>query len=207
MTDPQWLVWANRIRAIAAAGRTYTRDPFDRERYEQLQQIAAEILTAHTDTDVDTLYELIDGDFGYPTPKVDVRGVVLREGRILLVREKLDDGRWTLPGGWADIYDSPSESVEREIEEESGFEARAVRLLAVYDRQKWPHPPHPNYTYILFFLCEITGGQPTTSLETGGVGWFPPDALPELSTGRVLPEQIARLVELARHPEWPTDFD
>jgi len=123
------------------------------------------------------------------------------------VQEVQDGGRWTLPGGWADIYESPSESVEREVFEESGYRARAVRLLAVYDRQKWPHPPHPNYTYKLFFLCEITGGQPATSLETSGVGWFGPDELPELSTARILPEQIARLFEHARHPDWPADFD
>lgn len=207
MPDPKWLEWANRIRAIAAAGQTYTRDVYDRERYEQLEHIAAEILAAYTDTDEATLFELIDGDFGYPTPKVDVRGVIFRDGKILLVQESMDGNRWTLPGGWADIYDTPSESVEREVFEESGYEARATRLLAVYDRQQWPHPPHPNYTYKLFFLCEITGGAPTTSIETNGVGWFGPDELPELSTGRTLPEQIMRLFELAAHPEWPTDFD
>ncbi len=207
MPDPLWLEWANRLRAIAAAGRTYSRDPYDRERFDQVAALAAEILARYTDADFETLAELIDGDFGYPTPKVDVRGAIFRDGQILLVRETADGGRWTLPGGWADIYDSPSEAVEREIREESGYEARAVRLLAVYDRQKWPHPPHPNYTYKLFFLCEITGGAPATSLETGGVGWFGPDALPELSTGRILPEQIARLFEHLRHPEWPTDFD
>ncbi len=207
MPHPKWLEWANRIRAIAAAGITYTRDPYDRERYEQLEHLAAEILAAYTDTDEETLFELIDGDFGYPTPKVDVRGVIFRAGKILLVQESADDNRWTLPGGWADIYDSPAEAVEREVFEESGYEARAVRLLAVLDRQKWPHPPHPNYTYKLFFLCEITGGAPATSLETNGVGWFGPDELPELSTGRVLPEQIARLFALAGDPAAPTDFD
>lgn len=207
MPDPKWLEWANRIRAIAAAGRTYTRDVYDHERYEQLEHLAAEILATYTDTDEETLFELIDGDFGYPTPKVDVRGVVIRQGKILLVQEALDENRWTLPGGWADIYDTPSEAVEREIVEESGYEARAVRLLALYDRQQWGHPPHPNYTYKLFFLCEITGGAPATSIETNGVGWFGPDELPELSLGRILPEQIARLFELASDPAAPTDFD
>ncbi len=207
MTDPQWLNWANRLRAIAAAGRTYSRDPYDRQRFDQIAELAAEILAAHTDTDMAAIAGLIDADLGYPTPKVDVRGVVFQEGKILLVQEVQDGGRWTLPGGWADIYESPSESVVREVFEESGYRTRAVKLLAVYDRQKWPHPPHPNYTYKLFFQCEITGGEPATSLETSGVGWFGPDELPELSTSRVLPEQIARFFEHARHPEWPTDFD
>lgn len=207
MTEPKWLHWANRIRAIAQAGLTYTDGVFDRERYEQLQDIVAEILAEYTDADMETLHELIDGDFGYPTPKVDVRGVIFHNGKVLLVQEILDDDRWTLPGGWADIYDSPAESVEREILEESGYEARAVKLLAVYDRQKWPHPPHPNYTYKLFFLCELTGGQARNSIETSGVGWFPVDDLPELSLSRVLPEQILHFFKKAQQPESPTDFD
>jgi ADP-ribose pyrophosphatase YjhB (NUDIX family) len=207
MPDPRWLEWANRIRAIARAGHTYTKDVYDRERYEQLQQLAAEIMATYTDTDMDTIYELIDGDTGYPTPKVDVRGVLFQQDRVLLVQEIMDGGRWTLPGGWADIYDTPSEAVTREVYEESGYTTRAVKLLAVYDRQQWPHPPHPNYTYKLFFLCELLHGEPTTSIETSGVGWFSIDRLPELSLSRVLPEQILRCYEHYVHPEQPTDFD
>jgi ADP-ribose pyrophosphatase YjhB (NUDIX family) len=207
MPHPKWLQWANQIRAIAQAGLTYTEGPYDRERYEQLLDVAAEMFADQTDSDYATIRELIDGDVGYPTPKVDVRGVVFQDNKILLVQEVLDGDRWTLPGGWADIYDTPSESVEREIFEESGYETRAVKLLAVYDRQKWPHPPHPNYTYKLFFLCDLIGGEPTLSLETSGIAWFAEDDLPELSLSRILPEQIHRLFDHARHPAWPTDFD
>ncbi len=207
MIDPKWLEWANRVRAIAQAGLTYTEGVFDRERYQALQAIAAEIMAEYTGADLPTLHDLIVADIGYPTPKIDVRGAVIKDGQILLVKEVLDAGRWTLPGGWADIYDSPRQAVEREIVEESGYTARAVKLIGVYDRQRWPHPPHPSYVYKLFFLCELTGGAPTVSIETSGVGWFSPDDLPELSTGRVLPEQIARCFAHARHPEWPTDFD
>ncbi len=205
--DPQWLQWAKRIQAIARAGLTYTEGPFDRERYQALQAIAAEIMAAHSEADLPTIHNLLAGDLGYPTPKVDVRGVVFREEAILLVRELQDNGLWTLPGGWADVYDTPGQAVEREVYEETGYRVRAVRLLAVYDRDKWGHPPHPNHIYKLFFLCELLSGEPAASLETEGAAFFREDAIPPLSLGRTLPAQIARLFELHRHPEWPTDFD
>jgi ADP-ribose pyrophosphatase YjhB (NUDIX family) len=115
--------------------------------------------------------------------------------------------RWTLPGGWADVGESPTEGVVREVREESGYEVRAVKLLALHDRGRHPHPPHTYAIYKLFFLCELLGGVPTASIETAGVGFFPEDDLPELSVGRVLPEQIRRFFEHLRHPHWPTDFD
>ncbi len=207
MTDPQWLLWANRIRSIAQAGLTYSEGPFDRERYEQLQELAAEIVAGHTQTPMPEVLDLFRQENGYPTPKVDVRGVVFKNDAILLVQEAQDNNLWTLPGGWADVFDSPREAVEREVREESGYETRAVRLLAVYDRDRQGHPPHPDAIYKMFFLCEITGGAPANSLETSGVGFFREENIPPLSLGRVLPGQIARCFTWHRHPELPTEFD
>jgi ADP-ribose pyrophosphatase YjhB (NUDIX family) len=125
----------------------------------------------------------------------------------VLVREK-EDGLWTLPGGWVDVGESPSESVEREVKEESGFDVRAVRLLALWDRDKHPHPPTPFHVYKLVFRCELLGGDPlTTSTETEGVGFFPKDALPELSLSRVTPQQIQGLIERAVDGQQSADFD
>jgi ADP-ribose pyrophosphatase YjhB (NUDIX family) len=144
---------------------------------------------------------------GHATPKVDVRGVVFRDEAILLVRERAD-GRWSLPGGWADVYDSPSEATVREIWEESGYRTRAVKLLALYDRTKQGHTPMPFHAYKVIFQCEITGGEPQGgSVETDGVGFFREGELPELSISRVTAAQIARFFEHLRHPEWPADFD
>ncbi|MDO9348593.1 MAG: NUDIX domain-containing protein, partial [Anaerolineales bacterium] len=135
------------------------------------------------------------------------RGVVFREDAILLVRE-LFDQKWTLPGGWADVNESPSTAVVREIQEEAGFETHAVKLLAVYDRTKQGHlPQHPFSAYKLFFRCEITGGAPSESIETSGAAFFREGEIPELSLARVTPLQITRMFEHYRHPEWPTDFD
>ena len=203
----RWIEWSTRIQAIAQNGLAFSKDRFDIERYEELRQIAAEMLAAHTGIPTEFVRELFSGETGYATPKVDVRALVLREGRVLLVRER-SDGGWTLPGGWADVCASPSENVTREVLEESGFQTRATRLLALHDRRKHLHAPrYPYSVYKLFILCEIMGGEATPGIETSDVDFFTPDDLPELSLDRVTPAQITRLFELAQHPEWPADFD
>jgi ADP-ribose pyrophosphatase YjhB (NUDIX family) len=203
---PQWLDWVKRLQAIAQTGLTYAADPYDIERYEQIRALAAEIAAGHSDGGFEHINGLFANQAGYATPKVDVRGAVFRDDMILLVKER-SDGCWTLPGGWADVDDSPGDAVVREIVEESGYQTRAVKLLALYDRNKHGHPPYPFHAYKIFFLCELIGGRATTSSETEAVEFFREDALPELSLMRVMPAQIARLFAHYRHPEWPTDFD
>jgi ADP-ribose pyrophosphatase YjhB (NUDIX family) len=202
-----WLEWATRLQALAQVGLLYSENPFDHERYEAVQRIAAEMMSAGSSWSVERISGLFDEQAGYATPKVDVRGIILREGQILLVQEHAD-GLWTVPGGWADPGDTPSTAVEREVREESGYVARAVRLLAVYDRATQGHiPPHAFSIYKLFFLCKVTGGEPATSAETDAVAFYPFDALPPLSLARVTPQQIRRFGRMAAHPELPTDFD
>ena len=206
--EPQWLRWAKELQAIAQNGRTYSSgNHFDTERYRRISEIAAEIMASSGEVEKGTLIRLFEREEGYATPKVDVRGVVFRNEQILLVRE-VADGGWTLPGGWADVNESPSESVVREVREESGYETQPVKLLAVYDRSKHGHEPaFPFHVYKLFILCDVIGGEAVTSLETSGVGFFDADELPELSHSRVTAEQIRRFFAHQRHPEWPTDFD
>jgi ADP-ribose pyrophosphatase YjhB (NUDIX family) len=202
------MVWAKTLRSLARAGLTYGESPFDHDRYQKIQAIAAEIMAAGADTEMHAALELFAQERGYETPKVDVRGVVFNEGRVLLVRELLDGGRWTLPGGWADVNDRPSEAVEREVWEESGYRVRAAKLLAVYDRRLHGHrPPHLYGIYKLFFRCQLLGGAPKRSIETDGARFFAADAIPDLSLSRTTPEEIARFFEHTRHPDWPTDFD
>lgn len=197
--------WAKKIAALAQTGLHYTTSHYDGDRYEQLLDIAAQMLADAADADAERVKALLELDEGYITPKVDVRGAVFREGKVLLVREAVD-GLWTLPGGWADVGDAPSEAVEREIREESGYEAKAVKLLAVEDRKR-RHPPSAHAVYKLAFLCELVGGESQTSAETTAVGWFSEDGLPALSLGRVTAEQIARWFQHWRQPELPTEFD
>lgn len=206
--DPKWLIRAKELQSIAQIGLAFARDPFDEERYRAIRRLASEMMAEGCGEPAERIEALFAAETGYATPKIDVRGAVIRDGRILLVREVLDRGRWTLPGGWADVNESPSSSVEREVREESGFETRAAKLAAVWDRSLHPHdPPLPFHVYKMFFLCEVTGGAPATSVETSGVGFFAPDDLPELSTGRVLASQIRRLFEHHERPDLPTDFD
>jgi ADP-ribose pyrophosphatase YjhB (NUDIX family) len=204
--NPNWLDWTQRLQAIAQTGLTFARDPYDIERYEQIRQLAAEIAAGHTDAGQDYIGGLFADQAGYATPKVDVRGAVFHDDTILLVKER-SDGAWTLPGGWADVGDSPGDAVVREIAEESGYQTRAVKLLALYDRNRHGHPAYPFHAYKVFFLCELIGGAPVTNNEIEEIGFFAEDGLPELSLTRVMPSQIARLFAHHRHPEWPTDFD
>lgn len=203
---PEWLDWFQRLQAIAQTGLTYAADPYDIERYQQIRELAAEIAAGHSDAGFEHISGLFADQAGYATPKVDVRGAVFRDDMILLVKER-SDGGWTLPGGWADVGDSPGDAVVREIAEESGYQTRVVKLLALYDRNKHGHPPYPFHAYKIFFLCELIGGVATTSGETEAVEFFREDALPELSLTRVMPAQLTRLFAHYRHPEWPTDFD
>ncbi len=205
--EPNWLRWAKQLAALSQDGLTYSQSQYEIERYEQIREIAAEMMSAGSEFDDQTFVELFAREQGYATPKVDVRGAAFRDGKILLVKEKIDDA-WTLPGGWADPCQSPSEAVVREVFEESGFQVRVAKLAAVYDRSKHPHlPPMPFHLYKLFFLCEITGGQATESHETTGVDFFAEDQIPPLSSSRTLPFQIARMFEHDRNRALPTEFD
>ena len=204
--EPAWLALGRELRSIAQIGLTFCRDPFDRQRYERIHELAAAVIAQGSGRSDPALIDYMRHDTGYATPKVDVRGAAFVEGRVLLVRE-VSDGAWTLPGGWADVNESPAASVVREVFEESGFEARAVKLAAVYDFRKRNRPHHLNSIYKLFFICEITGGSAASSIETSEVGFFARDALPALSTGRTTAEQIRRMFQHAAEPELPTDFD
>ena len=200
------LEWARKVQAIAQNGLAFVSDPFDRERYAQLQELVAELLGSELGIPLDQAHAFWAGEHGYATPKVDVRGAVFDGDRVLLVRER-SDGRWTLPGGWVDVNDAPSAAVAREIREESGFEARAVKLAALVDKNRHPHPPGVHHIYKLMFLCELTGGAARAGTETDAVGFFPVSELPPLSTGRILATQIERLYRHQLERDLPTDFD
>jgi ADP-ribose pyrophosphatase YjhB (NUDIX family) len=205
--DPQWLVIARELRAIAQTGLTFTSDRFDRQRYDRLRELAASMLAQGAGAEYGAVVGLLKEDKGYATPKVDVRGAAFVDGRVLLVRE-ISDGKWTLPGGWADVNQSAAECVVREILEESGFRATARKLAAVRDYQKSGHPPRNlDSIYKMFFLCDITGGAARASDETSEAAFFARDELPPLSLGRTTAAQIDRMFHHAEYPHIPADFD
>ncbi len=205
--DGQWVAWAQRLAAIAQSGLHYSESDYEKERYDAVRGIAAAMMEAGGGGEAGGLVEMMSRESGYATPKVDVRGAAFRDGKILLVKEAVD-GLWTLPGGWADVGDSPSEAAAREVVEESGFEVEVVKLCAVWDRSRHAHrPAFPFHLYKMFFLCEITGGEARQSVETLGVDFFGEDSIPALSEGRVLPWQIRRMFEHERDRSLATDFD
>jgi len=210
VSQQDWLGWVERLQAIAQAGLELSDGPYDRERYLALRALATEIAAAHLElgspAERRRLDELLAGDGGYPTPKVDVRALVRRGREVLLVRERVD-GRWSLPGGWADVGWAPAAMVEREVAEESGFQVRARRLLALWDRARHNSNPSLHSVYKVAVACDLLGGTARPSVETLDVGWFDADALPELSTDRITAAQIARLIQLDDHPELPPDLD
>jgi ADP-ribose pyrophosphatase YjhB (NUDIX family) len=204
---PRWLKLARRFQALAQSGLTYCKDPYDRERYEELRHLAAEMMTwGGGKSDTIAVENLFEAEIGYATPKIDVRAAVFKQDRILLVRER-KDGLWTLPGGWADVGDAPSVSAIREVKEESGYDVVVKKLASLYDRDKHGHPPMTYHVYKIFFICELCGGAPMETLETSGVNFFKDNALPPLSLSRVTPTQIKHMFDHLRHPEWPTSFD
>ncbi|QBD74595.1 NUDIX domain-containing protein [Ktedonosporobacter rubrisoli] len=204
--DPQWLQWAKMLQSMAQTGLTYASDPYDIERYKALQELAFEIMAANAHIDVGDVRRLFEAESGHATPKVDVRAAVFKDNKILMVKER-SDGGWTLPGGWADVGEAPAIAAVREAWEESGYQVRATRLLAVYDRDKHGHPPLPYHIYKIFFECELLGGKPTTSSETDDVAFFAEDELPPLSLTRIVPAQIQRFFAMHRDPTAAADFD
>jgi ADP-ribose pyrophosphatase YjhB (NUDIX family) len=200
------LDWARRLQAVAQTGLAYDNTtPYDRERYEQVRRVAAEMLASNGD--VDALDAELAAEVGHATPKLDVRGVVFRDDALLLVRESHDD-LWNLPGGWVDVGESPSEAVEREVLEETGYETRAVKLLALYDRDKHASTPHRWHIWKACFLCELTGDtQSEPDGEISEVRFFEPDRLPDLDNVRMAPDYVERFLAHHRNPRWPTDFD
>jgi ADP-ribose pyrophosphatase YjhB (NUDIX family) len=198
-----------KLAALAQDGLTFTTGDYDLDRYRQVSQLAADLLAVISDRPAADLAIELGRDSGYATPKVDVRGAIFDDDeRVLLMREKTE-GRWSLPGGWADPGDAPSVAVTREILEETGYRSSAVKLIACWDRDLQGNPPPlPVHVYKLFFLCRRYGAvQPPAELETLEVGWFGLGELPPLSLGRVNHRQLERTLAHHRDPSLPTEFD
>jgi ADP-ribose pyrophosphatase YjhB (NUDIX family) len=197
---------SRRLLALSQTGLHFTAEEYDRERYREIGDIATRLLELQGGVGADAVRQAWFVEDGYATPKMDVRGAVFRDDRVLLVRES-SDGKWALPGGWADVNDTPSHAILKEIEQETGFTARVAKLAAVYDRNKRNHPPYLFHSWKMLFVCEITGGTARTSYETTAVEFFALDQLPELSTGRSNAEQIQRMYQHHIDPNLPTECD
>lgn len=194
--EHSWLEFAKKVHAIAETGLTFKNNEYDAERYEQLKELSFEMLSKLGLEKPEVVKELFAHQKGYQTPKVDVRGVIFEDDKILMVQEKADQC-WTLPGGWADVGLTPNENAVKEVWEEAGLEVEPVRILAVMDKKRHAHPPSPWYSYKIFILCQVTGGKVQAGMETLDAAFFSKDALPPLSVERITKEQIDLMYELA----------
>ena len=203
---PRWLEWAREIQALTQTSLHYAENHYQRERYQRLTEIAAEIITAHSGLDYSPLVDALRAQVGYATPKIDVRGAVIHEGKLLLVREIMD-GRWTMPGGWGDVGDVPSQAAEREVLEESGYHVTARKLVGVYDANR-NGPLEVFHAFKIVFLCDLVGGEAQTSDETSEVAFFGKEAIPKLlSPARTQPRHISDAFAAYEDPQYPAQFD
>jgi ADP-ribose pyrophosphatase YjhB (NUDIX family) len=196
-----------RLKAIAHIGLLYAKDNYDRERYETVHEISLSLLAEITENPLPTIKDFYMDTKDYPTPKVDIRALVLNEkSEILLVREQAD-GCWALPGGWADIGATPAEVAAKEVLEETGLIVEVEHLLAVFDKRCYPHPPEPHYVYKMVFGCRYTEGVLAKGFDILDAAFFPLNRLPKLSEPRILSSQIQLVFNKWVNKDMKTYFD
>lgn len=200
------LEYVKRVQAMAKIGLTYTTNPYDIERYEELKEISENLILKLTDCTLEEIKNYFsDLDDNYPTPKTDVRVAIFKDNQILLIKETTD-GQWAMPGGWCDIGLTPSENAIKEVQEETGLKVEINRLLAVWDKKCHDHPPTPLAVYKYIFLGDIAGGKFSHGFEATDQGYFALDKLPPLSEERNTKSQIEKVFELYANPQ-PTLCD
>lgn len=199
MTKEEQLDLVKRIKAIGDMGLIYAENPYDIERYEELKEIGLKLMAHLADAPFSKIDSFFLPQLDYPTPKVDVRGLVINENDEILMAQEGVDSKWTIPGGWADIGNTPKEVVIKEIKEETGIDAKVVRLMAIYDKQRHKHPAEPYYIYKLMFFCEAISGELKPGFDMKGADYFPLDKLPELSEERILESQLKHLYDMVKN--------
>lgn len=204
--EKQWIVWARELQSIAQSGLTYCKNDYDLDRYKEIEKLSREIIEKHTEVSHEIIKEYYRKEVGYLTPKVDVRGGVIVDNKILLVREKID-GCWALPGGWADVNRSPQENVVKEAFEEAGVLVKPTRLVALLDRSKWVEDACPYTIYKIFMLCDLLEGGFKKNTETTESGFFSMDKLPPLSLGRTTKEQLSLFFKAHQNPGFHPVYD
>lgn len=200
MDNRLFLTWTKDLQSIAQAGLYYGKDVFDRERYEKIREISAQMMSEISDLDVGKVKDLFCNEIGYQTPKIDTRSAIFKKDRILLVREK--NGTWSLPGGWCDYNVSVAENAVKETREESGFDVKVIGLIAVQDRAKHNSPLYPYGVCKMFFECSITGGEFKENSETTAVDFFTENSLPDLAIEKNNEEQLKMCFKAHRDEHW-----
>ncbi len=205
-TVPDWLEWARELHQIGQTGLYYTQNEFDRQRFQRIMDISADIIQNCSGLDLNNIKVALSAQPGYVTPKMDVRGAIFDDNKVLMVQE-ITDGCWSLPGGWADVNVSPSRMVEKEVWEESGLRVKAVKMVGLYEANHDREPLNVFHSYKAVFLCKRLSGELTTSYETPQVCFFPIDQLPNLSIYRTQERLIREAYAHYLDPTLQTVFD
>lgn len=200
-----WLNWITELQSIAQNGLTFVKDIYDKERYERLREIAAEMMAHITEEPIEKVRGLFCYERGYQTPKIDIRAAIINDGKILLVRE--NSGKWSIPGGWCDINLSVKENAIKEAKEEAGLDIEVGRVVALQDRKRHNYPTQISSICKVFVLCKSLGGKFEENSETTASGWFSLDELPELDKGKTTKEQIELCIEASKAEHWETQID
>ena len=203
--NEKWLEWAIELQSLAQAGLTYGKDVYDRDQYERIRDISAEILSYKTDISVEKVKNLFCNEIGYQTPKLDTRAAVFEHEKILLVKE--NNGKWSLPGGWVDVNLSVKENTVKEVKEESGLDVTADRIIAIQDRDRHNLPAYAYGVCKIFVLCSVLGGEFEKNIETTEFRYFNKAELPELATEKNTKEQIEMCFNAYYNKNWIVEFD
>ena len=202
----KWLKWAIEIQSLAQAGLEYTNNVYDIERYERLREISAEMIAEKTDLNIDKVKNLFCNETGYQTPKIDTRALIFKDNKILLVHE--NNGTWSLPGGWCDVLESIKSNTEKEVKEETGLNVRAIKVIAIQDRNKHNKPIYAYGVCKVFVLCDIIDGEFIKNIETTEIEYFALDNIPNnLAEEKTNKEQIEMCFEAYNDKNWETQFD
>lgn len=197
--------WAKELQSLAQAGLFYGHDDFDKERYQRIREISAEMMAERTGLPLDKVRDLFCSDTGYQTPKVDTRAAIFSDGKILLVRER--DGRWSMPGGWCDYNMSPAENTVKEAKEEAGLDVVLDRVISVQDREKHNKPSYVYNVVKIFYLAHAVSGAFEQNIETSDSRYFAEDELPALANEKCSEEQVKMCFEAYRNRDWAVQFD
>lgn len=197
--------WAIEIQSLAQAGLAYTDNVYDKERYERLREISAEILSEKSNLSLNKVKDIFCNESGYQTPKIDTRAVMFKDNKILLARE--NNGKWSLPGGWCDVLESVASNTIKEVKEETGLEVKTNRIIAVQDRNKHNKPIYAYGICKIFVLCDLLGGEFIENIETTEIDYFDIDNLPELAEEKNNVEQIKMCFEAYKNENWKVQFD
>lgn len=202
-----WKKWAQELQFLSQCSLAYSKDKFDRERSERIREIACEMLSYKYDIPIEKVKLDFAGELGYQTPKVETRAAVIKDNKILLVKEQFD-GKWALPGGYQDVNMSIKENAIKEASEEAGAVVNPVKIIAVLDYNRHHHVNFPFGMVKVFVLCEYVSHSFVENTETLGAEFYLLDELPELSTTRTTKKQLEMCFDCYNNIEnWETIFD